>query len=261
MAIVTESRHGSGYQQDKHKTATYCESIGLKVGDKIRVLADNFQGAPIGSILTLSRDDGTNAPMFLIDANHSVYFLLTFPRAGGGMCWERVTDYKAINPFVSVVLDSPIRPMSSRTSLDDDTINPIQPRKTAHELQDEEVGIPAPLDDVIDTSPEHVEIAEENRHMQPSTAQGFLEAALETLNQRGKDYDKPAGERSAASVATAFNAITGRNVTEQEVWLILQLVKDVRQWQQPDRYHADSALDCVAYAALKAEALVRGEFK
>ena len=201
---------------------TYCESIGLKVWDKIRVLreCDTFR---TGSIITLSRDDGTASPSFSgnsKDGDSWNYFDLT-----GHTGWERATD---------------------------DT---TEPRKTAHELQDEEVGIPAPLDDVIDTSSERVEIAEENRHMQPSTAQGFLEAALATLNQRGKDYDKPAGERSAASVAKAFNAITGRNVTEQEVWLILQLVKDVRQWQQPDRYHADSALDSVAYAALKAEAL------
>ena len=91
----------------------------------------------------------------------------------------------------------------------------------------------------------------------PTTAPEFLQSALNTLTQRGKDYDKPEGERSAAAVAVAFNAITGRNLTEAEVWLVLQLVKDVRQWQNPERYHADSALDCVAYAALKAEALAR----
>lgn len=88
-----------------------------------------------------------------------------------------------------------------------------------------------------------------------TTAPDFLQSAINTLTQRGKDYDKPKGERSAAAVAVAFNAITGRNLTEAEVWLVLQLVKDVRQWQNPERYHADSALDCVAYAALKAEAL------
>lgn len=83
----------------------------------------------------------------------------------------------------------------------------------------------------------------------------FLNEAAYTLAQRGSDYDKPEGERSAGAVAQAFNAITRRDLTEAEVWLILQLVKDVRQWQNPGRYHADSALDCVAYAALKAEAL------
>jgi hypothetical protein len=35
---------------------------------------------------------------------------------------------------------------------------------------------------------------------------------------------------------------------------LLQLLKDVRQWTKID-YHADSAVDCVSYAALKAESL------
>ena len=34
----------------------------------------------------------------------------------------------------------------------------------------------------------------------------------------------------------------------------LLILKDVRQWQK-EAYHEDSAIDCVAYAALKAEAL------
>lgn len=108
----------------------------------------------------------------------------------------------------------------------------------------------------IDTSPEHVEKQEEIVHM-PTTAPQFLQSALSTLTQRGKDYDKPEGERSAAAVAVAFNAITGKQITDAEVYLVLQLVKDVRQWQCAD-FHADSALDCVAYAALKAEALAVG---
>jgi len=124
----------------------------------------------------------------------------------------------------------------------------IEAPTTAIKLQAEEVGIPEPVRLVDDAKPDADGYA-------PTTAPDFLQSALNTLTQRGKDYDKPEGERSAAAVAVAFNAITGRNLTEAEVWLVLQLVKDVRQWQNPERYHADSALDCVAYAALKAEAL------
>lgn len=51
----------------------------------------------------------------------------------------------------------------------------------------------------------------------------------------------------------AFNAVTGRDLSEAEGWLLLQLLKDVRLFQRPG-YHADSAEDCIAYAALKAEA-------
>ncbi len=49
-----------------------------------------------------------------------------------------------------------------------------------------------------------------------------------------------------------------KDITESEVWLLLQLLKDVRQWSRED-YHQDSAEDCIAYAALKAESLESGE--
>ena len=78
------------------------------------------------------------------------------------------------------------------------------------------------------------------------------------MQQRAAEYDKPEGERSMEATVTAFNAITGRNLSEADGWLLLQLLKDVRQWQRPT-FHRDSAEDCVAYAALKAEALARGE--
>ena len=35
----------------------------------------------------------------------------------------------------------------------------------------------------------------------------------------------------------------------------MQVLKDVRQWQNPNRFHQDSAEDGIAYSALKAEAL------
>lgn len=83
----------------------------------------------------------------------------------------------------------------------------------------------------------------------------FLQAAIDTQAERGKQYDSPEGERSMGRTVAAFNAITGRDLTEAEGWLLLQVLKDVRQWQNPDKYHHDSALDGVAYASLKAEAL------
>lgn len=86
----------------------------------------------------------------------------------------------------------------------------------------------------------------------------FLQAAIDTQAERGKQYDSPEGERSMGRTVAAFNAITGRDLTEAEGWLLLQLLKDVRQWQNPNNYHHDSALDGVAYASLKAEALSAG---
>lgn len=85
------------------------------------------------------------------------------------------------------------------------------------------------------------------------TAPALLKQAADTMEQRGKQYDSPEGERSMGRAVTAFNSITGRDLSEAEGWLLLQILKDVRQWQRPD-YHEDSGVDCVAYAALKAEA-------
>lgn len=89
----------------------------------------------------------------------------------------------------------------------------------------------------------------------------FLEAAIAIQAERGAEYNKDQGERSALALATAFNAITGKDLTEAEVWLMLQLLKDVRQWADPERYHHDSALDGVSYASLKAEALYAAQPK
>lgn len=86
------------------------------------------------------------------------------------------------------------------------------------------------------------------------SAHQFLDRASELLGERGKEYDSRKEERSAGKVAVAFNTITGKDLTASEVWLILQLLKDVRQWSSPG-YHRDSAEDSVAYASLKAEAL------
>ena len=85
------------------------------------------------------------------------------------------------------------------------------------------------------------------------TAPELLNKAAAIMEERGKQYDKPDGERSMGRAVGAFNCITGRDLTEAEGWLLLQTLKDVRLWQRPG-YHQDSAEDCIAYAALKAEA-------
>lgn len=91
-----------------------------------------------------------------------------------------------------------------------------------------------------------------------SAAGYFLAKAAALLAQRGQVYDQPDGERSMGKAVTAFNALTGMSLTESEGWLLQQLLKDARQWSTGE-YHADSAEDCVAYAALKAEALAKGD--
>jgi hypothetical protein len=82
----------------------------------------------------------------------------------------------------------------------------------------------------------------------------FLQAAIDVQAERGKQYDKPTGERSMGATISAFNCVTGRTLEESDGWLLLSLLKLVRQAQNPEQYHHDSALDFVAYASLYAEA-------
>jgi hypothetical protein len=88
------------------------------------------------------------------------------------------------------------------------------------------------------------------------TAEQFLSQAADLLIERGKQYDKPDGERSMGSTVKAFNAITNKTLSESEGWLFMSILKRVRQFQGP--YHKDSAEDSVSYSALEAEALERG---
>lgn len=92
------------------------------------------------------------------------------------------------------------------------------------------------------------------------TSKAFLQQAINVQSERAKDYEQEGGERSVAKLAIAFNAITGHNLTEEDSWLFLQLLKDIRAWSTP-YFHEDSALDSVSYAALKAEALARNKPK
>lgn len=85
-----------------------------------------------------------------------------------------------------------------------------------------------------------------------SDAIAILERAADLMRERGKQYDKPAGERSMAATVAAFNAITGRDLDESEGWAFMLVLKMVRNFQNAP--HRDSLEDATAYAALLAEA-------
>lgn len=84
-------------------------------------------------------------------------------------------------------------------------------------------------------------------------ATDFLAAAQSHMADRAKTYDRPDGERSMARTVAAFNAVTGHNLSESDGWMMMMLLKAVRLTQRAT-YHADSAEDLVAYAALLGEA-------
>ena len=89
-------------------------------------------------------------------------------------------------------------------------------------------------------------------------AQDLLHRAADLMDERGKQYDQPSGERSMLAAVTAFNAIAGYHLTEADGFLLMALLKMVRD-QQRETPHRDSIEDLVAYASLYGEARLRGE--
>lgn len=89
----------------------------------------------------------------------------------------------------------------------------------------------------------------------PLTAQDIIEAGLGHIGDRASTYDKPEGERSMGKTVKAFNAITSHNLTEEEGWLFMELLKQVRSLQ--GNFKADNYEDLSAYAGLRGECAAR----
>lgn len=90
--------------------------------------------------------------------------------------------------------------------------------------------------------------------MQDKNTIFYLDTAKEMLKQRGKEYDSNGDERSMKATVEAFNAVTEGDMSEEEGWLFMLLLKQVRQFTKP-KFHEDSAIDSIAYNALLAECL------
>lgn len=85
------------------------------------------------------------------------------------------------------------------------------------------------------------------------SAEQLLRKAAEIMAERGKQYDSTGQqkERSMGRIIAAFNALYGTQLTEQQGWHFMVLLKLARQKDKP---HADSMEDAIAYTALAAEA-------
>ena len=92
-----------------------------------------------------------------------------------------------------------------------------------------------------------------NREGNEMKSTEFLQSAMDVQKERGKQYDKPSGERSMAATVSAFNCITGYTLEEADGWMFMGLLKLVRQAQNPEKYHHDSALDASLYAEAASE--------
>ena len=86
-------------------------------------------------------------------------------------------------------------------------------------------------------------------------AQDFLEAAKGHLGARAATYDKPTGERSMGRTVNAFAALTDIQLTEEQGWLFLEVLKQVRSLQ--GKFKADNYEDLAGYAALRGESAAR----
>lgn len=96
----------------------------------------------------------------------------------------------------------------------------------------------------------------------PPTSVELLAEAQEIQEDRAKQYDQPGGERSMDRTVRAFNIITRRENTDRELresdgWLLMQLLKDVRD-QTTEVPHTDSIKDKVSYSSLQGEARLAG---
>ena len=102
-----------------------------------------------------------------------------------------------------------------------------------------------------------------NQDQQPAQAtkaQDLLHRAASLMDERGEQYDQRSGERSMQATVTAFNAITGYSLTEADGFLLMAILKMVRD-QSREMPHRDRIDDLVAYASLYGEARQHGEEK
>lgn len=83
------------------------------------------------------------------------------------------------------------------------------------------------------------------------SAPGLVQEALNTIAQRGVDYDAKGGERSMEHAVAIFNVITKNEMTEREGWIFMLALKQARMMQGKPK--ADTYVDLSAYAGLLGE--------
>ncbi|QHJ72862.1 hypothetical protein [Proteus phage 2207-N35] len=94
-------------------------------------------------------------------------------------------------------------------------------------------------------------------HSLNKSASEYLEEGVKLLKERGKQYDKSDEERSMEKIVKIFNLQTGQNLSVVEGWYFMQVLKDVRFFQNTEKPHEDSLIDGINYRALMTEEAMR----
>ena len=108
--------------------------------------------------------------------------------------------------------------------------------------------------ETLEITPEEEELWAEKQAMlekQRITATQILVNAIQHLDNRAITYDKEDGERSMARTVAVFNSLTNHNLTEEEGWMFMTILKMVRS--QQGEFKADNYEDGAAYFALACE--------
>lgn len=94
-------------------------------------------------------------------------------------------------------------------------------------------------------------------HSLNKSASDYLEEGAKLLKERGKQYDKSGEERSMEKIVKIFNLQTGQDLSVVEGWYFMQVLKDVRFFQNTEKPHEDSLVDGINYRALMTEEAMR----
>lgn len=88
-----------------------------------------------------------------------------------------------------------------------------------------------------------------------ASAPDLLISAADAIADRAQLRDQPNGERSMARAVAAFNALFDAQLSEQQGWQFMVLLKLARS--SAGRIHLDDYTDAAAYAALAGECATR----
>tara|TARA_R110000787_G_C13443394_1_gene446736 strand:+ start:11405 stop:11680 length:276 start_codon:yes stop_codon:yes gene_type:complete len=79
----------------------------------------------------------------------------------------------------------------------------------------------------------------------------LLRKSAQHIEDRAEQRDCPGGERSMLKTVVAFNALEGTNLTEEQGWRFMVVLKYARA--TAGKFVIDDYEDMAAYAALAAE--------